>query len=297
MSIKKILITLTSIAMMTGLATAHAWTIDMNFNNGTIGNKVEDYGSGHYAFTDAAGNTVYDQCAGFAQDGQCAKMSINAGDTGFGSWGGRITFSNLGLPNLVPGDEVWYSVKVYMPVGFDYSSNPHLKFMRLHTASPGRSNEGYNDLYITPDGPNHWDGSKNSDDPYFFIKEQQDVMMLFGNYNTDRPQRGVWETYEVYLKMDYVSASNGGTSRVRVWKNGKLLADLPNIQTLNSAQSYANQFLLFTYWNGGAPKTESLYVDDLIITTDTPSKRDINGFPMIGDIVASPNAPSNFKVN
>ncbi len=104
--------------------------------------------------------------------------------------------------------------------------------------------------------------------------------------------------------MDYRSVADGGTSRVRVWKNGKLLAELNDIQTLKSKASYADRFLIFTYWNGGKPdgsgslpsKDQYLFVDDLILTTDTPSNHDMYGNPMIGDISITPKPPMSLKV-
>lgn len=294
------------ITMVIGLSsTAHAWTINMDFNNGPLGKSIEDKGNPYPVFSDAAGKSIYSDCVGIAQDGQCAKMNINKGDDGWGTWGGRLNFSERDVSNPVPGTEVWISVKMFIPDGFDYSANPRLKFLRLHTRSPGKTNEGYNDLYITPDGSWLWDGTKNNNAPFIFVKEQQNINYFVGKPIVDEPKFGTWENYEVYLKMDYISVADGGTSRVRIWKNGKLLAELNDIQTLESSASYANAFLIFTYWNGGKPdgsglkptKDQHLFIDDLIITTDTPSKRDISGNPMIGDVLVIPKSPTGFQVN
>ncbi len=186
--------------------------------------------------------------------------------------------------------------KYYMPADFDYSAKPHLKFMRFHTMSPSVANEGYNDLYITPDGNTHWDSvlNKQTDAPFFFVKEQQNLLRFMGDFNSDRPKLGVWETYELYLYMDTVPVLPGGKSRVRFWKNGKLVAELNDVKTLNTVSSYSPSFLLFTYWNGGNPtctgthptKSQSLYIEDLVITTDKPSSRDALGNAMIGSHVS-----------
>lgn len=298
MKIKHILNGLMMIAMMFGLITAaHAWTINMDFNKGPLNKSAEDKGNPYPVFSDAAGHTVYSDCAGIAQDGQCAKMSILAGDDGWGTWGGRLKFSERGVSNPTVGSEVWISVKVFIPTSFNYNATPRLKFLRLHTRSPGKTNEGYNDLYITPDGSWLWDGTKNNNAPFIFVKEQQNINYFVGKALIDKPKLGTWENYEVYLKLDYRSVSNGGTSRVRIWKNGKLLAELNDIQTLNSAKSYADTFLIFTYWNGTSPQDQYLYVDDLILTTDTPSKHDAYGNPMIGDLVFRPKPPTVLSVN
>mgnify|MGYP000013501196 CR=1 FL=1 len=299
MKIKHVLNNLITTAMMFGLtAVAQAWTINMNFNKGPLGKSVEDKGHSYPVFSDAAGHTVYSLCPGIAQDDHCAKMSINKGDDGWGTWGGRINFSELGVSNPTVGSELWISVKVFMPTSFNYTARPRLKFLRLHTTRPpGKINEGYDDLYITPKGSRLWDGTKNNNAPFIFIKEQQNINYFVGKNGVDEPKLGTWENYEVYLKLDYRSVSKGGTSRVRIWKNGKLLAELNDIQTLNSAESYANSFLIFTYWNGTSPKDQHLYIDDLILTTDTPSKRDAYGNPMIGNLVFQPKPPAFLRVN
>ncbi|VAX12463.1 hypothetical protein MNBD_GAMMA24-1823, partial [hydrothermal vent metagenome] len=275
---------------------AQAWTLKYDFNNGPIGQTADKKGP-YQVFSDAAGLSVFDSCNNIQQDGQCLKMRIRAGDDGWGSWGGRIKFSERGVSNPAVGSEVWVSVKVFIPTSFNYTAKPRLKFLRLHTRSPGITNEGYNDLYIKPHGSSLWDGSKNNKAPFIYVKEQQNINYFVGKPMVDEPKLGTWENYEVYLKLDYRSVSNGGTSRARIWKNGKLLAELNNIQTLNSAKSYADSFLIFTYWNGTAPQDQYLYVDDLIVTTDTPLKRDAYGNPMIGNLVYQPKSPTALSVN
>ena len=37
-----------------------------------------------------------------------------------------------------------------------------------------------------------------------------------------------------------------------------------------------------TNWNGGSPKAQTQYIDDVVITTNTPVQRDAAGNPMIG---------------
>ncbi len=305
-SIISILITLTYIIP---LGTVYGWTIKMDFNDGPLGLSVQDKGNSYYVFSDAAGDTIYSDCSGIEQDGHCARMSITKGDDGWGTWGGRIDFSDQGLSDLMLGTEVWISVKLYLPDNFDYTADPHLKFLRLHTTSALQQNEGYNDLYMKPDYSAYYydpiSGNNIDSPPFFFIKEIQDLIGYLGEKDVDRPKYGVWETYEMYLKLDYRSVSEGGTSRVRIWKNGKLLADFDKMRTLETKDSFADAFLIFTYWNGGRPdnsgdyptKDQYLYIDDLIITTDTPSNKDVYGNSFIGDYTISPNPPIDVKVD
>jgi len=35
-------------------------------------------------------------------------------------------------------------------------------------------------------------------------------------------------------------------------------------------------------WNGGAPQDQDMWIDDIVITNETPTARDVYGNPMIG---------------
>ena len=291
---------------------AYAWTTSMDFDGGTIGQKVE---GGVNGFSNAAGATVYSACPSRA--GQCAKMQIKKGSDGWSTWGGRLLFNEHGRTELVKGDQLMISLDIFFPAdplisgGFDYSAAPHLKFLRVATQSSTGENEGYNDLYITPDGATHWDAenSKNTDAPFFYIKEQQNKARFIGSYPADRPQQGVWESYEVHLYFDNVTVDNGGSSKVVIRKNGVELAVLTDIQTLNTPTSKATQFLIFTYWNGGNSlatgyypvKDQYLYIDNLTVSTESSAAKDIKrvvsvssplGFELSGLLMNKDGAPA-----
>jgi hypothetical protein len=93
---------------------------------------------------------------------------------------------------------------------------------------------------------------------------------------------GKWETYELYLSLDSVGKASGGQAEVRVWKNNQLLFDLTSDKTLADSSTYAESLFLFTWWNEVAPLSQSLYVDDIIVTSDTPSNKDAAGNAFIG---------------
>jgi len=245
---------------------AFAWRIDMNFDNGSVGAVAQ----GNGFFSDAAKGTYITSDVAYA-GGKAAVVNIKQGDTGFGTWGGIINYPTL----LKKGDQVWFRVRTFMPVGFNYDSygeGNHLKFMRLHTQDTAGNNEGYNDWYINPKG-------STIADQYIFEGEQ--VWDMFGS-SLFAPVSGVWETYEFYVKFDNVPVSSGGTGRVRVWKNGILIKDITNRKTLYSATSVSDRAHLFTYWNGGSPATQKMYVDDIVLTSDTPSAKDILGNSYVG---------------
>ncbi|MBK9615924.1 MAG: hypothetical protein IPO35_10545 [Uliginosibacterium sp.] len=103
-------------------------------------------------------------------------------------------------------------------------------------------------------------------------------------------QRGAWETFEIQVDFDNVPKSQGGTGRVRAWrKKGNqmvLFLDLQDVRTLKTAASYAPFFYIFTYWNGGVPKTQSMYIDRVVIEKDMSKlvETDAAGNKIIGGL-------------
>lgn len=241
------------------------WTVRMDF---------ERAASGSYAVGPDAFDGVPDDHAdtrivrGTSFSGaQSARLTVQEGSDLFG--GVKEFPTRLG-----PGSELWLRFRVYWPSGFDWSADPFLKFFRVHTQSPTRINEGYVDWYIN--NPQRVAGP-----PFQIIKEIEDRWHYFGADYRDDPKWNVWETYEVHYVFDSVPVSRGGRARVQAWKNGQLLADIRDMRTLETPESYAHE-LQFSYWNGGAPKTQSWYLDDIQLTTLRPSDRDAAGNPMIG---------------
>ena len=245
---------------------ASAWRIDMNFNNGTPGSKAQTSGY----FNDAAGETYFTTAQSY-EGGVAAECNISQGATAFGTWGGIITHPTA----LKKGDQIWFRIRTFMPIGFNYDSiaeGYRLKFLRIHTMSSSTPNFGYNDWYINP---------KNSAVPFSFIYEGEQKWSNFGD-DSKKIQLGVWETYEMYIKFDDVTVASGGQARVRVWKDGLLLSDITDRKTLATADAYSDRTHLFTYWNGGSPQTQKMYIDDIVLTSDLPAGRDAQGNPYVG---------------
>lgn len=228
------------------------------------------------------------------------QMGIKAGTDGWATWGGSMSFPST----LAKGQELWIRLSMFVPNDFNYSGSPQLKFMRTHTRASGGGNAGYLDFLITPDGPTHWDDAnkKQTDSPYYYYYETVVRQEYPGVFSGDRIEKGVWESYEIYYKFDTLSVDEGGTGVVRIWKNNKLLSNLTNQITLNNSTTVADSFYLFTYWNGNAPKDQHLYIDDIIMTSDTPANTDDNGFRFIGGSIGSdsrsvsPMPPSGLEV-
>jgi len=260
---------------------ASAWTLARNFNQGTAGSVAKSNVDG---FSGTCAGAFYSY-VNVSEGPLAAELNVEGGSTGYGYWGGTFTLPE----NIQKGGELWFRVKTYMPIGFNYDSTSEgnrLKFIRFHTMSPTSSNEGYDDWYINPRG---------SKTPFSWIFEGEQKWSDFGGAE-DVIQLGQWEVYEMYVYFDDVAVDNGGKARVRLWKNGKLLKDITDRKTLVRTTSYVDRVHLFTYWNGGAPQTQKMWVDDIVLTTDTPLKKDAQGNAFVGldpstNYAAPPVAP------
>jgi hypothetical protein len=257
---------------------ANAWTIAQDFDNQSVSDKCP-WQATQSVVTNAKSASGPNAC----------ELHIKQGQTGYGVWGGE-----LHLPNkLTRGDEIWIRVRTYWPPGFDYdstSSGKRLKFLRVRTYNASGSATGHDDWYINP--------TTSPDPPFSFIYEGEGQWVHFGGPKFEI-KHGVWETYEFYIKFDSTPASQGGQARIITWKDGVMMKDIGGKITLKDPNGYASLFRLFTYWNGGSPATQNMFVDDLTITSDTPGNRDANGNPYIGmgslKLTAPPNPPTNIN--
>lgn len=274
----------------------NAWVVNVDCNEGVDGEKVAQSSALNH-FTDATGATEYSSEQS-VEGGLSCKFKIKKGSDGWGKWGGRKILPTV----LEKGDELWMRVHTFFPADFDYNvtgAGNKLKFLRAHTRSTisgqGGScvpaNEGYNDWYIYPDT------QEFGDTPYGFIKECHNVWQEFGSFNEGMYiHREVWETYEMYIKLDNIPSASGGEALVRVWRNNDLLGEFTSVPTLVTAESFVDAFLIFTYWNGRSPKTQHMYIDDLVVTNETPTSVDSEGNPRVGVGELLPSNPPNKTV-
>lgn len=251
----------------------NAWTLFYNYDNMAIG-----------ANCGFSGSTVSNIQA-YSGKNSC-QMSVKQGDTAFGEFGNTFTHPTP----VTQGQQLWVRVRTFWPVGSTYNSigeGDHLKFLRFHTTSTVTENLGYDDIYINPQGSNP---------PFQFIYEGEQVWDFIGVApGPNTIQFGKWETYEYYVRFDTKSVNNGGVAEVKFWKNGVLLADMKDRFTLANATAWSDATYLFTYWNGGSPITQVMYVDDVQIQTDTPTAKDALGNVYIGT-GAVPNPPTNVTI-
>lgn len=270
---------------------AKAWTTRIDCEGGTLNSKVAQ--GALNALTVTGTKTVYStEQVGTGK--QSCKLSIAQGSDGFPAagveWGGMVD-----MPNPVTvGQELWVRLSVYVPQTFQVTTNGGvLKFVRLHTRS-GTTNNGCIDFWWGVSNMTFWDPVVKKDvyPPLAMGFEGKPENSVVGDPVADKMVKGVWETYEFYVKVDSVAKSAGGMADVKVWKNNKLISSLPNRISAVDKNGVIDALLLFTYWNGGSPATQSLYVDDLIMTTDRPTNKDAGGNAFIGAPVMSGAAPT-----
>jgi hypothetical protein len=197
-------------------------------------------------------------------------------------------------PGYTPteGDEVWFRIRTFFPAGFDFSASPKLKFLRIDTGSAPDGHGSHLDWYIlNADGTNAG---------YFnWILEGVASWLWTDNPTTPLATgivRDTWQTWEVYYKLH----SSAGSAAIRLWRDGVLICDTtanlpsgtPTRATLNGSTHiignspvFQQGYMHVTYWNGGAPATESWYVDDFTVYTSLsglPSAFDAAGNRYIG---------------
>ncbi|MEJ2406095.1 MAG: hypothetical protein P8171_17695 [Candidatus Thiodiazotropha sp.] len=278
MNRKQIFLLLSIFSSLFCSSSSMAWLIEQSYDSQGLGDTCENWQTTKSYVTDIQSYSGSNSCL----------LHINAGQTGFGVWGGILSHPSP----LYRGDEVWVRVRTFFPASFNYDSSGegnHLKFLRLHTRGDSNTNYGYDDIYIDPEA---------SSLAFRFIYEGDPVWSNIGSTD-DKIKKGVWETYEYYVKFDSISKDNGGNAIVRFWKNGELLKEVTNLTTLANSNAYSESTYIFTYWNGASPQTQQMYLDDLVITSSPPGETDSHGNKYIGvsgGYIAVPKAPSPLYV-
>ena len=246
---------------------AFGWTLVGDFEDGVVGQKA----NGSRGMSEAFGKSIIVDTPVF--DGiRGAQMGIDVTSDGSTQWGGIMNHPVV----LREGVELWYRISTYFPVNFIPVGRPRLKFLRVHTMTTVGTNDGYLDLYILPNGGFSYDNEIVS------VSTSENIQTGAPTPFGTPLEKGVWETYEVYIKFH----SQPGMGIYRAWQNGKLIHENKTLNTLKTPASWSDRAHIFTYWNSfsnaGAPQTQSMYVDDVILTSDRPSCQDENGNYMIG---------------
>lgn len=248
------------------LSSGPQWTEIRTFEGGTLGEQVN---------LTVGGRSVYSDVEVFAGTRSCRMRALN-GETGFGNWGGGIDYPE----DLGRGDEVWLRVNTNFPPGFDLHApgeGGRLKFLRHHTKEADGTHIGYEDMLITTA-----DGIVADATPFKWIYEGENSFVDVGNFASHEIVLDIWETYEWYHRFDNITKDAGGLAVIRWWKNGLLVQEITNRRTLNSPTDKVDWTYIFTYWNGGSPQTQDMYMDNIKLTSIRPSNTDAFGNFLIG---------------
>lgn len=262
---------------------AYAWTYEAGFECGTVGAQIEmSTGCG------IKNKILSEGSSEVAIDDISLKVAITKGTEDSNEFGGKILFgdgaiTSLGGGKLVEGDEVWYRIYYFFPNGFDFSATGSgLKIARLHVIDGGGSHEGYMSIHIQG---NLSIGSGIDRDGF---KANNGGNDKFGT----TVQNGKWMALEHYVKL----SPTPGVGIARVWQDGNLIFEDKQTKTMRTSASRADEIFIFTYWNGGAPKDQYAFIDEIIVTTDIPGNKDSEGNNYIGTgdvtILAAPKPPT-----
>lgn len=223
-----------------------------DFNTGIPGTEAERAAD---AFDDRAGDSLYTTAEAF-EGGQGCSLTVTGGTYGSGVFGGVINFPE----QVRSGDTLWIDLMIKVPAGFviETPGNGSLKYLRVRMQTAANGQNGYFDLQLQDDD--------KTVSEFRMLREGQNVWQNFGADGV--LTRDTWHRHTLCMKMDKTLQANGGTSRIRFWQNTTLLVDSATTRTFLDTTDYCDSLWLFTYWNGTAPQTQTLYVDRIRISTD-----------------------------
>jgi hypothetical protein len=227
------------------------WDDVRDFNSGSPG----DSGQSADGFDDAAGSAVKSTVVSF--DGtKCCVTSIGIGEDGFGNWGGIIYL----LGELTKGDALWSQIEFNLETGFEISTptNGSLKFLRWHIKTAAGAHVGYIDIQLMDD---FQEGGAPQGYSFRMLQEAHGVWRYFGAPSL--VTRATNHKLTAHIVLDNVLQAGGGNARIRVWLNDVLLVDDATVKTLDSATDRIDNEYVLTYWNDGAPRSQSMRLDNI----------------------------------
>jgi hypothetical protein len=80
----------------------------------------------------------------------------------------------------------------------------------------------------------------------------------------DAKNIGRWICFEMETKLNTPGATDG---LYRLWADDTLIAERTNVDLRGSTGDKINEAMLDCYWNGGSPKAQSRYYDNIVIST------------------------------
>lgn len=248
---------------------------------------------------------IYGQPATIVDDPQYVYSGTKAlrctNPSGGEDWGARVNYAAAG-----EGDEVWMQAWIKFEAGFSFivSGPPAMKTFaagqegssssRMWTSiNPFSGAEAPGSPYTNPDTGNEFDYQltngiqflsevDSSNYESFWLGTELNSASPSGRI---RPPTDEWILFETYVK---VSATDGN-GVWRCWQtipslgiSEKMIFEDTQNQTISSGGNVHNHLFLFGFHNGGAPATQSAYIDSIRITKTQPSRQDVWGNYLIG---------------
>lgn len=235
-------------------------------SGGVIGNLVSDLGVMRTYYTA--------DVAGPFGDRVTAKQMLLNQEPGFGG----TLLKDL---QLREGADLWIRIYQYFPEDFCFSYGAlgdgwgGTKWIRAQTSAGrstmelGTADPNWNDTYAFKKAPT----CGTSTAFYGDINEMGAGNRPFANYGTAQIVRGRWQAIQAHW---HFSASGG---YIRGWVDDVYLGQ-NNYATLKTG-AVVQEIILGDYWNGGAPKNQQFYYDEIVITTSAPNTLDSGGRPFI----------------
>lgn len=238
---------------------ATAWTRHLSFEHGTAGQRA----TGRNGFRDreAFESTVFSERHAYAGE-RSAASSIRAGQRGFGSWGAMLTFTEP----VYETDSLWLLAHFLLPKDCDVGAEaPGIQLLRVNVESAGGVPEGSIDVRLDPKTRRLLVVNRAAGPGAAAGYEARPV---------GRPiELGEWTAIELHVRF----AAQRGRGLVRVWQSAECVYEDRVTPTLRSPFSRSQSAYVLGYWPGGAPRSQALYVDEIVATTDTPAQRDRKG--------------------
>jgi hypothetical protein len=141
---------------------------------------------------------------------------------------------------------------------------------------------GLGDCYLS--GSVHWNA-----------KPWTAGQVYFDNTPGSPRYKGDWHLLEAYFRMNTIASGKGvRDGLVRMWYDGNLIIDRPNVMLRTGAQPTMkfNQLILAPWIGDGSPAAQTFWIDELQIATARPAVPP----PPPGSVSMVPSAPTNLRI-
>jgi len=187
--------------------------------------------------------------------------------TGMGGFGVDVGFDSN---QVTEGQSIWIGLWIYFPSTFNVLTNDgYLKFLRVCNSATAQKT----DVEIFNNGTTSQQGWLHNDE------NDTSGFLSFGSKNILPRDQWTW------VELQMTASANKSTSVRRFWANGKFTFEINGnavkyidtngtlqtttlasggVATLPAAGASLNELMLFTYWNGYAPQSQTVYVSDIV---------------------------------